>query len=142
MFQCWSLLCFVCCMNVGEVRGSEPQYIFLLFRDVGAAFRCNRSCRFSVQPAYSRGCIFSFNTGAGRKYNTVSQVTMQVALASCKQKQPVQTHQISFSRPISVASTPVSLCSALVLLCLPQIGTGKALFLNLQDHEECVIACV
>lgn len=64
---------------------------------------------------------------------------MRVALASCKQKQPVQTHQISFSRPISVAQ--FSLCSALVLLCLPQIGTGKALFLNLQDHE-CVIACV
>lgn len=30
--------------------------------------------------------------------------------------------------PISLAKRPVSLCSALVLLCLPQIGTGKHYF--------------
>lgn len=91
--------------------------------------------------------------------NTVSQVIMQAVLAFCKQAavfQAFQAHQISslclfavkkkeeknghLSRKLS--RTPVSFCVALVLLCLPQIGTGKALFLNLRDHKYCVIACI
>lgn len=44
---------------------------------------------------------------------------------------------------ISVRSArhPSHFC-CVVLLCLPQIGTGKALFRNLWDQKGCVIVCI
>lgn len=90
------------------------------------------------------------------KQNTESQATTQAVLAFCKQAACFRLWLTKISSlclcahlkkkkkkkvhlSCKCSRTPVFFCVALVLFCLPQTGTGKALFLNLRDHKYCVI---
>lgn len=101
----------------------------VLFRDVGAAFRCGDNCW-----SCSRGLILCnrFKTGAHQWHCKLGDAAgFTDALQTLTSTKRVLYICLLKDTGYKPSKTPVHF-----VFCLPQIGTGKALFLNLWDFKD------